>query len=121
MQTVHLKLYNSNDTYMSPSGAVMDYAKVLNDFPAVTSFTFIVETDDYEEMMYGFYSLSAMKSRYNIDSSLSDVEAVEAIEDAMNAEREEQEQSQQPSDEVTPDERIAAALEYQVLNSMEDA
>lgn len=121
MQTVHLKLYNSNDIYMSPSGAIMNATKVQQDFPAVSTFKFIVETDAYEEMMFGFYSLSAMKSQYNIDSSLSDLEAVQAIEDAMNEEREEQEQSQQPSDEVTSDERIAAALEYQVLNSMEDA
>ena len=121
MQQVYLKLYNPSDTYMAPAGTIMDATKVRQDFPAVDNFTFIVETDAYSEMMYGFYSLSAMKTRYNIDSSLSDVEAVQAIEDAMNAEREEQEQSQQPSDEVTSDERIAAALEYQVLNSMEDA
>ena len=38
------------------------------------------------------------------------LEAIEAFEDAMNA----------PSDEPTPDERIAAALEYQVMASLPD-
>ena len=38
------------------------------------------------------------------------LEAIEAFEDAMNA----------PSDEPTTDERIAAALEYQVMDSLPD-
>ena len=38
------------------------------------------------------------------------LEAIEAFEDAMNA----------PSDEPTTDERIAAALEYQVMASLPD-
>lgn len=120
MQQVYLKLYDSNDIYMAPAGTIMDAAKVRQDFPAVSAFKFIVETDAYNEMMYGFYNLSAMKTRYNIDNSLSDLEAVQAIEDAMNAEKQAEEQSHQPDTTPTPDERIAAALEYQVLNSMED-
>lgn len=120
MQPIHLKLYNSNDIYMSPSGAIMDSAKVRNDFPAVSSFTFIVETDEYEEMMYGFYSLSAMKAKYGVDSTLNDEEAVQAIEYAMNLEKIIDSQPSQEEAPVTAEERIAAALEYQMLNDMED-
>lgn len=120
MQAIHLKLYNSSDTYMSPSGAIMDSVKVQHDFPAVSNFTFIVETDTYEEMMYGFYSLSAMKAKYDVDNTLTDEEAVQAIEYAMNLEKIIDSQPQPAENPVTAEERIAAALEYQMLNDMED-
>ena len=120
MQAIHLILYNSSDTYMSPSGAIMDCVKVQHDFPAVSNFSFIVETDTYEEMMYGFYSLSAMKAKYDVNNTLTDEEAVQAIEYAMNLEKIIDSQPQPAENPVTAEERIAAALEYQMLNDMED-
>lgn len=120
MERVYLKLYNNNDIYMSPVGTIMTSVEVYRDFPAAAQFDFIVETDAYSEVMIGFYSLNSMKSKYNIDDSLSKEDAVQAIEDAMNAEREAEEQSHHQQI-ITPEERIAAALEYQVLMSMEDA
>lgn len=119
MEHIYLKLYNPNDTYMSPASTLMDAAGVLNDFPAAQSFPHIVQTDASGEMMYGFYSLSAMKSKYNIDQSLTGAEAVQAVEDAMNAEQEQQEAEAQAY--VAPEERIAAALEFQTLTSLPDA
>ena len=119
MEAVYLKLYNPNDTYMSPSGEIMNAENVLRHFPAAQTFTHIVHTDVGQEMMYGFYSLSAMKSKYNIDPSLTGAEAVQAVEDAMNAEQEQQEADAQAY--VAPEERIAAALEFQTLTSLPDA
>ena len=121
METIYLKLYNANDIYMSPSNEIMDEVTVLNHFPAVSHFPYIVQTDANGEIMYGFYSLSAMKSKYEIDSSLDNVEAVEAIETAMNKEIADQIAAElEAANAVTPEERIAAALEFQNLSNLPD-
>lgn len=119
MERIILKLYNPTDIYMSPASILMDADRILNDFPAAQSFPHIVHTDDGGEMLYGFYSLSAMKSKYNIDPNLTGAEAVQAIEDAMNAEQEQQEA--EAAAYVSPEERIAASLEFQALTSLPDA
>ena len=119
MEKVYLRLYDPSDTYMSPASVLMDAAGVLKDFPAAQRFPHIVHTDAGGEMMYGLYSLSAMKSQYNIDPSLTGAEAVQAVEDAMNAEKEQQAADAQAY--VAPEERIAAALEFQTLTSLPDA
>lgn len=121
MERIYLKLYQPSDVYMSPAGTLMDEAGVREHFPAVQSFTHIVHTDEGGEMMYGFYSLSAMRSKYSISKSLNDAQACQAVEDAMNAEREEQEaEALAQAEMVTPEERIAAALEFQALAVMPD-
>lgn len=113
-ETIYLKKYSLNDTYIAPAGTVMDGESVKKDFPAVTKVTFIVQTDGTGEMMYGMYTLSSMRTRYKIDASLGEDAAIKAIEDAMNAEQIAMEQnSSQPSAE----ERIAAAMEYQNIMS----
>ena len=121
MEPIYLKLYNPNDTYMSPAGVIMDAAGVLAHFPAAQTFAHVVQTDAGNEMMYGLYSLSAMKSKYNIDMSLTGSEAVQAVEDAMKAEQEQQEaEAAAAAEMVTSEERIAAALEFQALASLPD-
>ena len=121
MERIYLKLYQSSDTYMSPAGTMMDAAGVLEHYPAAAHFAHIVHTDEGGEMMYGFYSLSAMKAKYSIDMSLTGSIAVKAVEDAMNAEREAQEaEAQAMAEAITPEERIAAALEFQALASLPD-
>lgn len=121
MKNIYLELYDNYKIYVSPSGDIMNAEKIYANFPAAQQFTYIVHTDEGSEMMYGFYMLSAMKSKYHIDSSLNDEEACQAIEDAMNAEREAQEEEARAASEIiTPEERIAAALEFQTLNSLPD-
>ena len=121
MERIYLKLYNSNDTYVSPSNEIMDAVAVLSHFPASSITAFVVQTDAYSEIMYGFYNLSTLKSKYNIDSSLSNIEAVQAIEDAMNLEKQQQQEAEQAAALIpTPEERIAAALEFQNLNNLPD-
>lgn len=117
MEYIHLKLYNSNDIYMSPKNEIMDANAVLAHFPAVSHFTFVVQTDQTEQIMFGFYNINVLRSKYNIDVSLDNVEAVEAIENAWNTELEEQEAAARtPSAE----ERTAAALEFQTLMNLPD-
>ena len=114
---ITLKKYVSDDTYMAPSGALMDAAAVRAKFPASAHFAHVVQTDAAGQMMYGFYNLAAMRSKYGIDSSLSEDEAVPALEAAMNAEQDAQAAA---ATEPTAEERIAAMMEYQVLTSMSD-
>ena len=106
--SIHLKLYSGNDTYMTPSGALADAEYVAAQWPASARFAHVVQTDAAGETMFGFYNLSAMRTQYGIDGSLSAAEAVEALAEAMEAEREAQ---QGDPTESTPEERIAAALE----------
>lgn len=117
MEQIYLKLYNPADTYMSPSGALMNAETVATRYPASQSFAFIVQTDAGHEMMYGFYSLSAMRSKYGVGIADPE-EAVQAIEDAMNTEQEQQEA--EAATYVSPEERIAASLEFQTLTSLSD-
>ena len=106
--------YTGEHTYMFPNGAIADKEAVLKEFPAALTFAHYVETDENHEVMWAFQNLSAMRTMYNIDSSLSEEEALAKIQEIINTE---------PEVDNTPsaEERIAAALEYQNLNSMEDA
>jgi hypothetical protein len=117
MAKIYLKKYTSNDIYMSPAGTVMDATAVQKEFPAAMSFSFVVQTDASGQMMYGMYNLAAMKSQYDIDMSLDEASSITALAEAMNAEQEAQAAAQ---GEATAEERIAAALEYQVMASLPD-
>ena len=59
-----------------------------------------------------------MKSKYGIAKNMSDADAAQAVEDAMNAEQQAQEEASKNN--ITPEERIAAALEFQVISSLPD-
>ena len=104
--------YTGDKVFMFPNGEIATKERVLQDFPAAVTFTHIIETDEAEEVCFAVQNLSAMRGIYNIDSSLSEEEAILAIQEIVNAPA--------PEPEVTAEERIASALEYQNLMSMED-
>lgn len=105
--------YTGEKTYMAPNGALYTKEAVLNDFPAALTFSHIVTTDENGEVMFAMQNLSAMRGQYNIDASLSEDEAITAIQDILNTPVEQ-------STEPTAEERIASALEYQVMSSLPD-
>lgn len=105
--------YTGEKVYMAPSGTIYDKTTVLRDFPAALTFTHIVTTDESAEVMFAMQNLSAMRGQYNIDSSLNEDEAIKAIEEILNT-------PEEVNTEPTADERIAAALEYQVMASLPD-
>lgn len=111
---VKLEKYTGNKIYMFPSGKLATKEAVLEEFPAADTFTYVVTTDEGGEVMWGMDNLSGLRSLHGIDSSLSEDEAIAAIEAIMNTPKEPVEQV--PSAE----ERIAAALEYQVMSSLPD-
>ena len=105
--------YTGDKTFMFPNGTLATREAVLEQFPAALSFVHIVETDENEEVMRALQNLSAMRTQMKIDSSLSEDEAIAAIQEIVNTEPE-------VSTEATAEERIAAALEYQVMASLPD-
>ena len=95
---------------MFPNGAIATKEAVLKQFPAALSFVHFVETDENGEIMWAFQNLSAMRTMYEIDSSLSEEEALAKIEEIINT----------PPAEPEPsaEERMAAAMEFQNLMSL---
>ena len=105
--------YTGDRTFMFPNGEVATPERVASDYPATGVFTHVVETDDNCEVLFAIQNLSAMRSIYGIDSSLTEDEAIAKIEEIVNTPEPE-------STEATAEERIAAALEYQVMASLPD-
>ena len=108
-----IELYTGDKTYMFPNGDIATKEKMLTSFPAILTFSHIIETDEAGEVAFAVQNLSAMCSVYGIDLSLSTEEKIAKIEEIVNA---------QPEVDTTPatDERIAAALEAQVMMSLPD-
>jgi hypothetical protein len=79
-----LEKYVGGKTYMFPNGDIATPETILHSFPACLTFTHVVETDEGGEVMFAMQNLSALKSIYNIDRSLSDEEAIAAIQTIIN-------------------------------------
>ena len=108
-----IELYTGDKIYMFPNGDIATKERMLQQFPAVLTFDHIIETDEAGEVAFAVQNLSAMCSLYQIDTSLSVEEKIAKIEEIINAESEEDTSS-------SAEERIAAALEAQVMMSLPD-
>lgn len=106
-----IEKYTGEKTYMFPNGDIGTPEKVYAQWPAAKRFTYIVETDEGGEVMWGFDNLSAICSMEGIDKSLSEEEKIAKIQEIRNT---------VPEVDNTPsaEERIAAALEYQNVMAM---
>lgn len=109
-----IEKYTGQKTYMFPNGTIATPDVVYAQYPAAKIFTHIVQTDGNAEVMFTFQNLSAMRDFYNIDATFSEDEAIIAIQEKINEQPEELDTT-----ESTAEERIAAALEYQNIASME--
>lgn len=107
---IKIEKYDGSKTYMFPNGELATPERVKKDYPAVEAFTHIVETDEAGQVMFAIQNLAAIKSQMGIGVSTSDEEAIKQIEDIRNAPA--------PEPEPTPEERIAANLEWQTLLSL---
>lgn len=108
-----IEKYTGEKTYMFPNGALATPEVMQQEFPAVLAFAHIIETDEAGEVAFAVQNLNAMRSLYGIDSTLTEEEAIAAIQEIVNTEPE-------VVDEPSAEERIAAALEYQVMASLPD-
>lgn len=107
---IKIEKYNGAKTYMFPNGDIATPDKVKEKFPACLTFPHIVETDEAGQVMFALQNLAAVKSQMGIDASLSENESVAKIEEIRNA--------PPPEPEVSPEERIASALEFNNLLNM---
>ena len=108
-----IELYTGDKIYMFPNGDIATKERMLEQFPAVLTFDHIIETDEAGEVAFAVQNLSAMCSLYQIDTSLPVEEKIAKIEEIINTEPEE-------DTSASAEERIAAALEAQVLMSLPD-
>ena len=109
---IKLEFYTGEKDYVTPSGVLYNKEKVLEEFPAALTVPFVVETNSKGRVIFGMSALDTLCSVYGIDDELSDDEAIAAIEEIRN--------TPAPNPEPTAEERIAAALEYQVITSLHD-
>lgn len=109
----HFELYDNTKTYYSPVGEVYSPEVVAAKYAIVNSgLPVVIETDKSHVIFGGYGLLSQYRDMYNIDDSLSDEEAIAEIERIANLPA--------PEPEPTPEERIAAALEFQSILLMPD-
>jgi predicted DNA-binding protein (UPF0251 family) len=107
---IKLTTYNPEKTYMFPSGKIATPEAVLRQFPAITVFPHIIETDESEQILWAVENLAAMRSVHGLDEGLSDEEAIAELEAIRNA--------PPPEPGVSAEERIAAALEFQNIATL---
>lgn len=107
-----IEKYTGDKTYMFPNGALADKASVLQQFSAALAFPHIVETDEKGEVLFALQNLSAMRTHYGVDPKLSEEEAIAKIQEIVN--------TPDPEPEPSAEERMAAAMELQALNSLTD-
>lgn len=112
MHKVVLYNHSLGKTYQYPSGAIATPERIAEDFPAITLFPHYIETDEAEQTIMAVQNLSVARTFYDIDSALSNEEAIAVIETILN--------TPQMSTEVSAEERIASALEYQIVTSLPD-
>ena len=108
-----IELYTGDKIYMFPNGDIATKERMLQRFPAVLTFDHIIETDEAGEVAFAVQNLSAMCSLYQIDTSLPVEEKISKIEGIINTEPEE-------DTNASAEERIAAAVEAQVMMSLPD-
>lgn len=104
--------YTGEKTYMFPNGVLATKEAVLQKFPAALTFTHIVETDEEGQVMWAFQNLAAMKTIHGIAKETPEAEAIAKIQEIIN--------TPAPEPEPSAEERMAAAMELQALNSLTD-
>ena len=107
---IKIEKYTGEKTYMFPNGDLATPEQVLEEFPAILTFPHIIETDESGQVLFAVENLSAARTRHEIDVTLTEDEAIQEIENVRNAPI--------PEPEVTAEERIASALEFQNLMNM---
>lgn len=103
---IRLVIYDGTETYMYPNGALATPEVVKRDYPAVDVFPHVIEVNG--NVLQAIQELNAMRNIHGIDESLSNEEAVLAMQTIVNTPRE-------VVEELTPEERIASAMEFQNL------
>lgn len=107
-----IEKYTGEKTYMFPNGALATKEVVLQKFPAALVYTHIVETDEEGQVLWALQNLAAMKTLHGIAKDTSEEEAIAKIQEIIN--------TPAPEPGLSAEERMAAAMEFQALNSLSD-
>ena len=100
--------YSTDKTYALPNGGIGTPEEVARQFPAVEFFPHILTIAG--DTIMSVESLAAMRIHYGINEAFDEAEAIAAIEVIVN--------TLPPEAMVSPEERIAAMLEYQTMMLM---
>lgn len=100
--------FDNATTYMFPNGAIATPNDIIEQFPAVLSFTHVLEVNG--DVCQAVMNLKALRGIHNIEESLTEDEAIAAIEVIIN--------TPPAPPEPSAEERIAAAMEFQNLMMM---
>ena len=111
-------IWNKTDTIITPKGEVLTPEQWIKRFPVagIDTITVVCSAGEINGAFFGTLGqmvLNAENMGCDFSSCTTNEEklaTIEAFEDAMNA----------PSTEPTAEERIAAAMEYQIMASLED-
>jgi hypothetical protein len=106
---IRYEIYDGTKTYMYPNGTIATPEKVVEDFPAVNVFPHVVEING--NVFQAIYELESVKNLRNIPEETPVEETLVLLQEAFVA-------AQNFTPEPSAEERIAAALEFQNLNSM---
>ena len=106
---IKIEKYDGTKTYMFPNGDIATPEKVKEKFPACLTFAHIVETDEAGQVMFALQNLAAVKSQMGVASSLSEKDSMAKIEELRNT---------KPEYVPSAEDRIAAQLEWQALQSL---
>lgn len=106
---IKLVKFDNETTYMFPNGDIATPEVIVQQFPAITHFTHVLEVNG--DVCQAVMNLKAMRNIHNIDEVLTEEEAILAMENLIN-------NPVVQEVEVSADERIASALEFQNLLAM---
>ena len=106
---IKLEKFDGLKTYMFPNGEIATPETIRKKFPAVDNFVHAIEVNG--DVCQAVMNLNALRSMYNIDEGLSEKSAIQAIEDVINT---------PPEVIISPEERLAAAAEFQNIVSLPD-
>jgi hypothetical protein len=110
------KIWDKKEFMVCPNGAIFTAEQWIAENPAAGVLKTVCADSEVNGAIFGVFSVmveNARKAGCDFSACETDqdyLDAIEAFEDEMNA----------PSNEVSAEERIAAALEYQVMASLDD-
>lgn len=109
---IKYEIYDGSKTYVYPNGKLATPEIVKRDFPAVDLFQHVIEVSG--NVLQAVYELGAIKNLRGIPEDTDVADALQMMKDAHQA-------SVEYVPTPTAEERIAAALEFSNLLSMEDS
>ena len=107
---IRYEIFDGKKTYMFPNGEVATPEKIRQKFPAVDKFPHILELNG--DVCQAVMNLKAVRNIHKIDPALTDEEAIAQIENKVN---------NPPEPLPSPEERQAAALEFQNVLALPDS